>query len=69
MAARLGRAGTVGVNDISIIALAKTLNLPVVSMESAVNNDASMKRRIPDILEDVQQMYFSDYCRAEGLKF
>jgi len=66
-----GKAGTVGLNDISIIALAKTLNLPLVSMESAVNNDASTKRRIPDIckLEGVQHMTFSEYCRAEGLKF
>lgn len=71
IAENTGRAGTVGLNDISIIALAKTLNLPVVSMESAVNNDASQKRRIPDIckLEGIKHMYFSDYCRAEGLKF
>jgi Domain of unknown function (DUF4411) len=71
IAENTGRAGTVGINDISIIALAKTLNLPVVSMESAVSNDASLKRRIPDIckLEGIQHMYFSDYCRAEGLKF
>jgi hypothetical protein len=66
-----GRSGTVGLNDISIIALAKTLGLPLVHMESAVNNEASKKRRIPDIcqLEGIVEMPFSSYCRKEGLKF
>ncbi|MCK1283440.1 DUF4411 family protein [Bradyrhizobium sp. 44] len=71
IAENTGKAGTVGLNDISIIALAKTLKLPVVSMEVAVNNDTSAKRRIPDIckLEGVQHMTFSEYCRAENLRF
>jgi hypothetical protein len=66
-----GRSGTVGLNDISIIALAKALKLPLVHMESAVNNEASKKRRIPDIckVEGVEEMPFSAYCRKEGLKF
>src|SRR4051812_29494798 len=29
-----GRKGTVGLNDVSIVALAKTLGLPVISMEA-----------------------------------
>jgi Domain of unknown function (DUF4411) len=43
------RKGTICLTDLSIIALAKTLKLPVVSMETAVRNAASLKRRIPDI--------------------
>ncbi|WP_316233930.1 DUF4411 family protein [Bradyrhizobium sp. SZCCHNR1098] len=71
IAENTGRAGTVGLNDISIIALAKTLKLPLVSMEVAVNNGTSRKRRIPDIckIEGVKHMTFSEYCRAENLKF
>jgi hypothetical protein len=70
IAENTGKAGTISLNDVSIIALAKTLKLPVVSMEVSVGNSAT-KRRIPDIckLEGVQHMTFSDYCRAEGLKF
>jgi hypothetical protein len=65
------RKGTVCLNDLSIIALAKTLEIPVVSMESEVRNDASQKRRIPDIckLESVEHLLFSDFCRREGLRF
>jgi hypothetical protein len=66
-----GRKGTVCLNDISIIALAKTLNLPLVSMEVFVNDRGSMKRRIPDICkqEGIAHMPFSGFCRQEGLKF
>jgi hypothetical protein len=65
------RKGTICLNDLSIIALAKTLGLPVVSMESPVRNDSSLKRRIPDIckLEEVDHLPFSDFCRRERLKF
>jgi hypothetical protein len=65
------RRGTVGLNDISIIALARTLALPLVHMESEVNNPDSKKRRIPDIckLENVKPLPFSAFCRAEKLKF
>lgn len=70
IAENTGKAGTIGLNDISIIALAKTLKLPVVSMEVSAR-DSTTKRRIPDIckLEGVQHMTFSEYCRAENLKF
>ncbi len=65
------RKGTICLNDLSIIALAKTLKLPLVSMESPVRNDGSLKRRIPDIckLEAVVHLPFSDFCRQEGLRF
>jgi hypothetical protein len=61
--------GTVGINDISIIALAKTLNLPVVSMEKRVNV-SSKKQKIPDICdrEGIQHLTFIDFLRNEGIK-
>ncbi|MCO5064350.1 MAG: DUF4411 family protein [Rhizobiaceae bacterium] len=65
------RKGTVGLNDISIIALAKTLNLPVVSMEKAnIYQPSTNKRRIPDVcaLEKVKHMDFNDLLRAKGIK-
>jgi Domain of unknown function (DUF4411) len=43
-----GSKKTVGLNDISIVALAKTLNIPVVSMEKPVP-DRSKKLHIPDV--------------------
>lgn len=63
---------TIGLKDISIIALAKALGLPLVSMESFVVEDPkSKKRRIPNIciVEDVEHLTFNEFCRREGLKF
>jgi hypothetical protein len=66
-----GLKSTIGMTDVSIIALAKTLAVPLVQMESKVNNTASKKRRIPDIcdIEKVDCLYFSQFCRKEGLTF
>jgi len=67
-----GRKDTICLKDISIIALAKTLKLPLVSMESLVRDEIqSQKRRIPNICnaEKIEHKYFSDFCRQEGLKF
>jgi hypothetical protein len=65
-----GSKRTVGLNDISIIALAKTLDIPVVSMEKPVP-DRSKKLHIPDVckLQDVQHLTFSQFCRKENMKF
>jgi len=65
-----GTKKTVGLTDISIIALAKTLKLPVVSMESPVTSQ-SKKLHIPDVckLQSVEHLTFSEFCRKEGLKF
>lgn len=65
-----GSKKTVGLNDISIIALGKTLSLPVISMESLVPL-TSNKRRIPNICDadGVQHKTFSDFLRAESFKF
>ena len=67
-----GSAKTICLNDLTIIALAKTLQVPVVSMESFVREDqATKKRRIPNIckLEDVEHLWFNDFLRREHLKF
>ncbi|MEG3617383.1 DUF4411 family protein [Magnetovibrio sp. PR-2] len=60
--------GTVGLNDISIIALAKTLELPVISMEVLIQTSPK-KRRIPNVckIEDVTHLTFNDFLRAEGI--
>ena len=65
-----GSKKTVGLTDISIIALAKTLNIPVVSMEKPVSNQ-SQKLHIPDVckLQKVDHVTFSEFCRKENLKF
>ncbi len=65
-----GSPKTVCLNDISIIALAKTLDLPVLSMEKPVDKN-SKKRHIPDICaaENVPHLSFNDFCRKEGFKF
>ncbi|MFZ3352801.1 MAG: DUF4411 family protein [Xanthobacteraceae bacterium] len=65
-----GSKKTVGLNDISIIALAKALGLPVVSMEEQVTSGAK-KRHIPDVckLEGVEHLTISQLLRKEGLKF
>ncbi len=65
-----GSPKTVCLNDISIIALAKTLRLPVLSMEKPVDKSAK-KRHIPDICaaEGVTHISFNDFCRKEGFHF
>lgn len=65
-----GKKGTVGLNDISIIALAKTLALPVLSMEKRKAHQTARLRQIPDIcdLEKVPHMTFNDFLRSEGIK-
>ena len=64
------RKSTVGLNDISIIAFAKTLKLPLVSMEKPNTHQASVKRmRIPDVCgkEGVKHLTFNEFLRAEGM--
>jgi len=65
-----GSKNTVGLVDISIIALAKTLGTPVVSMEKPVSSQ-SKKLHIPDVckLEKVEHLTFSQFCRKENMKF
>lgn len=63
------REHTINLNDLSVIALAKTLVLPVISMEARKGTQAEKRKAIPDIcdVEKVQHMTFSDLLRAEGI--
>lgn len=62
--------GTVGIVDMSIIALAQTLDLPLVSMEKETNLQSDKRRHIPDIckLEGIKHIDFNDFLRLEGIK-
>jgi hypothetical protein len=66
------RKSTVGLNDLSIIALAKTLGLPVISSEHklGIGQESQRRQKIPDVCssEDVQHMTFNDLLRKEGIK-
>ncbi|MGO7046075.1 DUF4411 family protein [Rhizobium johnstonii] len=67
-----GSAKTICVNDMTIIALAKTLNVPVVSMENLIREvTQTTKRKIPNICraEGVVHLAFSDFLRRENLRF
>lgn len=66
-----GSKRTVGLADISIIALAKALNVPVVSMEKPVRAGVTGKRKIPDVCRDegVAHLDFNAFLRHEGIKF
>lgn len=63
-----GSKKTIGLKDLTIIALAKTLKLPVVSMEKTAM-PSETKRRIPDICdaENVLHHTFNDFLRLEGI--
>jgi hypothetical protein len=66
------RKNTVGLKDLTIIALAKTLKLPVVSSEKRLNalQDSEKRQKIPDICdkEGIEHMSFNDLLRAEGIR-
>lgn len=67
-----GSKSTIGLNDLSIIALGKTLGVPVLSMESRVPDEAvTMKRRIPNICdhEGVVHVSISEFLRIEKFSF
>lgn len=52
--------------DISVIALAKVKNIPVISMEVSAGN-SEKKKRIPDIcaMEKIEHLTFNDYLKRE----
>lgn len=66
-----GRRDTICMNDISIVALAKALGIPLVSMEVSVtaSGRSGKKRRIPDICrsEGIDHLTFIDFMRREGI--
>jgi Domain of unknown function (DUF4411) len=65
------RKNTVCLNDLSIIALAKTLGLPVISSEKKLQTtqDSKKRQKIPDICdrEGVMHMSFNEFLRNEGI--
>jgi len=65
------RKNTVCLNDLSIIALAKTLGLPVISSEKKLQTaqDSKKRQKIPDICdrEGVEHMSFNELLRKEGI--
>lgn len=65
-----GRKNTIGLNDLSIIALAKTLKLPVVSMEARLQQSSETKKRIPEVcdLEYVTHWDFNAFLRNAGIQ-
>ena len=66
-----GRKNTIDIDDVSIVALAKTLGLPVVSMEGSDRGQTSAsKMRIPRLCEceGVHHLMFNELLRNEGLK-
>lgn len=66
------RKRTVGLNDISIIALARTLNLPLLQEEkpTRTNQSSDIRMKIPDVCasEGVQVISFNDFLRAENIQ-
>jgi hypothetical protein len=66
------RKGTIGLKDLTIIALAKTLGLPVVSSEkkTSVDQESEKRQKIPDICdkEKVVHLSFNELLRTEQIK-
>ncbi|MBX3560985.1 MAG: DUF4411 family protein [Sphingomonas sp.] len=60
-------AKTISLKDLTAVALAKSLNLPLVSSESSAR-DSPKHKRIPDIcaLESVVPYSFNEFLRLEG---
>ena len=65
-----GRKGTVGLKDLTIVGLAKTLGLPVVSMEAFITQPESKNRRIPNIcaMEGVEHLDFNRFLRKQSIR-
>jgi hypothetical protein len=59
---------TVGLNDITIIALASALEVPVVSMEVSAASSIR-KKRIPDVCNElgITHLTFNEFLRTEGI--
>ena len=64
------RKNTININDMSIVALAKTLELPVVSMERRnLGPPSQSKLRIPDLCdrESIGHLSFNNFLQAESI--
>lgn len=66
-----GSKKTVCLNDLSIIALAQTLGVPVLSMEAKIPEGNPTKKRIPNIceIEGIVHVDIREFLRAEGYTF
>ncbi|MEP0316413.1 DUF4411 family protein [Hyphomonas sp.] len=64
------RKSTIGVNDCSIVCLAKTLGLPVASMEKRNANPSPVRMRIPELCEreGIEHFDLNKLLRAEGIR-
>ena len=60
-------AKTIGLRDLTAVALAKSLKLPLISSESSAR-DSPKHKRIPDIcsLESVVPYSFNEFLKLEG---
>ena len=68
----INNPNSICLNDLTIIALAKTLNVPVLSMEYRAPDTPECKRRkIPNICdkEGIKHLDFTAFCRGEKYKF
>ncbi|MBN2341050.1 MAG: DUF4411 family protein [Deltaproteobacteria bacterium] len=63
-----GSPRTICLNDMTLVALAGALSLPVISMEGRASNSPN-KRRIPDICisENIGHLTFNDFLRRENI--
>jgi hypothetical protein len=65
-----GSKKTIGLTDMTIIAMAKAMHLPCISMEHRVLEANAKKQKIPNICdrEGVHHMTFNGFLRAEGIR-
>jgi len=66
------RKNTIGLNDLSIVAFAKTMGLPLISEEkrNPVHNHSKKRLRIPNLCDTVgvQHLSFVEFLQAEKIK-
>jgi len=65
----LGSENTICLNDMTVVALAKCLGLPLISMEKSASN-STKRKRIPDIcaLENITHYDFNGFLKAAGIR-
>lgn len=63
-----GRKNTICLNDLSIVALARSLTLPLIHSETLVGPGGKW-RKIPNVcqIEGVRHISFNDFLRVEGI--
>lgn len=63
------RKNTISLNDLSIVAFAKIVGLPILSMERRTSEASRKRLKIPDLCdrEDVRHFSFNEFLEVEGL--